>query len=98
MTLKGELLKWQKWLEVYLEVEKQMKMFKSCLTLQEIFSQQKNTFPGLTYRRIPIPDFCAPKEQVPQGWGRCCHLLLKPSVLLWGECHLGARCHPASGL
>ncbi|NXF64884.1 PALD protein, partial [Ciccaba nigrolineata] len=62
-TLKGDLLKCQKWLEVYLEVEKQMKMFKSCLTTQEIFSQQKNACQGLTYRRIPIPDFCAPKEQ-----------------------------------
>lgn len=42
-----------------------MKMFKSCLTTQEIFNQHKSTCPGLTYRRIPIPDFCAPKEQVP---------------------------------
>ncbi|XP_005048030.1 PREDICTED: paladin [Ficedula albicollis] len=62
-ALKGDLLKCQKWLEVYLEAEKQMKMFKSCLTTQEIFSQQKNSCQGLTYRRIPIPDFCAPKEQ-----------------------------------
>ncbi|KFP30514.1 Paladin, partial [Colius striatus] len=62
-TLKGDLLKCKKWLEVYLEAEKQMKMFKSCLTTQEIFSQQKNTCQGLTYHRIPIPDFCAPKEQ-----------------------------------
>ncbi|KFP17966.1 Paladin, partial [Egretta garzetta] len=62
-ALKGDLLKCQKWLEVYLEAEKQMKMFKSCLTTQEIFSQQKNACQGLTYCRIPIPDFCAPKEQ-----------------------------------
>ncbi|NXX33554.1 PALD protein, partial [Nicator chloris] len=62
-ALKVDLLKCQKWLEVYLEAEKQMKMFKSCLTMQEIFSQQKNSCQGLTYRRIPIPDFCAPKEQ-----------------------------------
>ncbi|XP_032921795.1 paladin [Catharus ustulatus] len=62
-ALKGDLQKCQKWLEVYLEAEKQMKMFKSCLTTQEIFSQQKNSCQGLTYRRIPIPDFCAPKEQ-----------------------------------
>ncbi|NXV53659.1 PALD protein, partial [Uria aalge] len=62
-TLKGDLLKCQKWLEVYLEAEKQMKLFKSCLTTQEIFSQQKNICQGLTYRRIPIPDFCAPKEK-----------------------------------
>lgn len=53
-----------------MEAEKQMKMFKSCLTMQEIFSQQKNACQGLTYRRIPIPDFCAPKEQVLQGWDR----------------------------
>ncbi|OXB63847.1 hypothetical protein ASZ78_004142 [Callipepla squamata] len=62
-TLKGDLLKSQKWMEVYLEAEKQMKMFKSCLTTQEIFNQHKSTCQGLTYRRIPIPDFCAPKEQ-----------------------------------
>ncbi|NXQ98421.1 PALD protein, partial [Sagittarius serpentarius] len=62
-TLKSDLLKCQKWLEVYLEAEKQMKMFKSCLTTQEIFSQQKNACQGLTYHRIPVPDFCAPKEQ-----------------------------------
>uniref|UniRef100_A0A8C3CGE6 Paladin n=1 Tax=Cairina moschata TaxID=8855 RepID=A0A8C3CGE6_CAIMO len=62
-ALKGDLLKSQQWLEVYLEAEKQMKMFKSCLTTQEIFNQHKSTCPGLTYRRIPIPDFCAPKEQ-----------------------------------
>ncbi|NXE47896.1 PALD protein, partial [Casuarius casuarius] len=62
-TMKNDLLKCQKWLEVYLETEKQMKMFKSCLTMQEIFNQQKNTCQGLMYRRIPIPDFCAPKEQ-----------------------------------
>uniref|UniRef100_A0A8C5U6E4 Paladin n=1 Tax=Malurus cyaneus samueli TaxID=2593467 RepID=A0A8C5U6E4_9PASS len=62
-ALKGDLLKCQKWLEVYLEAEKQMKMFKSCLTTQEIFSQQRNSCQGLSYRRIPIPDFCAPREQ-----------------------------------
>lgn len=62
---------------MYLEAEKQMKMFKSCLTTQEIFSQQKNSCQGLTYHRIPIPDFCAPKEQVPQGWDGV--VLLPPS-------------------
>ncbi|XP_066478357.1 paladin isoform X2 [Tiliqua scincoides] len=61
--LKNDLLKHQKWLEVYLEQEKQMKMFKTCLTTQEIFNQHKSTCHGLVYRRIPIPDFCAPKEK-----------------------------------
>uniref|UniRef100_A0A8B9GCB7 Phosphatase domain containing paladin 1 n=1 Tax=Amazona collaria TaxID=241587 RepID=A0A8B9GCB7_9PSIT len=54
-------------LEELIPAEKQMKMFKSCLTMQEIFSQQRNACQGLTYRRIPIPDFCAPKEQMAGG-------------------------------
>lgn len=62
-ALKNDLLKHQKWIEVYLEQEKQMKMFKTCLTMQEIFNQHKSTCHGLNYRRIPIPDFCAPKEK-----------------------------------
>ncbi|KAJ6657742.1 hypothetical protein lerEdw1_001929 [Lerista edwardsae] len=61
--LKNDLLKHQKWIEVYLDQEKQMKMFKTCLTVQEIFNQHKSTCHGLMYKRIPIPDFCAPKEK-----------------------------------
>nr|XP_056706215.1 paladin [Euleptes europaea] len=60
---KNDVLKSQKWLEVYLEQEKQMKMFKTVLTMQEIFNQHKSTCQGLVYKRIPIPDFCAPREQ-----------------------------------
>uniref|UniRef100_A0A8C2TD83 Phosphatase domain containing paladin 1 n=1 Tax=Coturnix japonica TaxID=93934 RepID=A0A8C2TD83_COTJA len=55
-----QLIPSQKWLEVYLEAEKQMKMFKSCLTTQEIFNQHKSTCQGLTYRPLsphPRPDF-----------------------------------------
>ncbi|XP_077206604.1 paladin isoform X2 [Paroedura picta] len=62
-VFKNDVLKSQKWLEVYLEQEKQMKMFKTCLTMQEIFNQHKSTCQGLAYKRIPIPDFCAPREQ-----------------------------------
>uniref|UniRef100_A0A8C4I134 Paladin n=1 Tax=Dicentrarchus labrax TaxID=13489 RepID=A0A8C4I134_DICLA len=53
----------QKWLEVTLEQEKQMKMFKSCLTVQEIFNQHKSTHQGLVYKRIPLPDCSAPREE-----------------------------------
>ncbi|KAL8187013.1 UNVERIFIED_CONTAM: Paladin [Gekko kuhli] len=60
---KNDVLKSQKWLEVYLEQEKQMKMFKTCLTMQEIFNQHKSSCQGLVYKRIPIPDFCGPREQ-----------------------------------
>uniref|UniRef100_A0A671XYW6 Paladin n=1 Tax=Sparus aurata TaxID=8175 RepID=A0A671XYW6_SPAAU len=58
-----EILRAQKWLEVTLEQEKQMKMFKSCLTVQEIFNQHKSSHQGLVYKRIPLPDCCAPREE-----------------------------------
>ncbi|XP_007938910.1 paladin [Orycteropus afer afer] len=37
--------------------------FQTCLTMQEVFSQHRGACPGLTYHRIPIPDFCAPREE-----------------------------------
>ncbi|CAM4712469.1 unnamed protein product [Leuciscus chuanchicus] len=62
-ALKEELLGSQKWLEVTLEQEKQMKMFKSCLTVQEIFNHHKSSHQGLEYRRIPLPECSAPTEE-----------------------------------
>uniref|UniRef100_A0A3Q3MMJ4 Paladin n=1 Tax=Mastacembelus armatus TaxID=205130 RepID=A0A3Q3MMJ4_9TELE len=62
-SLKEEILQAQKWLEVKLEKEKQMMMFKSCLTVQEIFNQHKNAHQGLVYKRIPLPDCSAPREE-----------------------------------
>lgn len=43
--------------------------FQTCLTTQEVFSQHHGACPGLTYHRIPVPDFCAPREEV-RGPGR----------------------------
>lgn len=40
-----------------------------CLTMQEVFRQHRGACPGLTYHRIPVPDFCAPREEV-RGPGR----------------------------
>ncbi|XP_031203493.1 paladin isoform X3 [Mastomys coucha] len=37
--------------------------FQKCLTTQEVFSQHQGTCLGLTYCRIPVPDFCAPREE-----------------------------------
>ncbi|OWK07978.1 PALD1 [Cervus elaphus hippelaphus] len=37
--------------------------FQTCLTMQEVFSQHRGACPGLTYHRIPLPDFCAPREE-----------------------------------
>lgn len=62
-SLKEEILRAQKWLEVTLEQEKQMKMFKSCLTVQEIFNQHKSSHQGLVSKRIPLPDCSAPREE-----------------------------------
>ncbi|XP_051958207.1 paladin-like [Xyrauchen texanus] len=61
-TLKEDLLASQKWLEVTLEQEKQMKMVKSCVTVQEIFNQHKSSNHTLQYTRIPLPDCSAPDE------------------------------------
>ncbi|KAF7710449.1 phosphatase domain containing paladin 1b isoform X2 [Silurus meridionalis] len=63
LALKEEILRSEKWLEVVLVQEKQMRMLKSCHTVQEVFANQKSTYPGLTYRRIPLNDYCAPKEE-----------------------------------
>jgi hypothetical protein len=38
--------------------------FQKCLTMQDVFSQHHGTCPGLIYHRIPVPDFCAPREEV----------------------------------
>ncbi|KAI9546775.1 Paladin [Dissostichus eleginoides] len=62
-SLKEEILRAQKWLEVTLEREKQMKMFKSCLTVQEIFNHHKSSYQGLVSKRIPLPDCSPPKEE-----------------------------------
>ncbi|XP_078284549.1 paladin [Rhinoraja longicauda] len=61
-SLKNEILASQKLLEVRAGREKQMKLFKSCLTMQEIFNQLKASHQGLVYRRIPILDCGAPRE------------------------------------
>ncbi|KAG3264768.1 phosphatase domain containing, paladin 1 [Ictidomys tridecemlineatus] len=37
--------------------------FQTCLTMREVFSQHHGACPGLTYHRIPVPDFCAPREE-----------------------------------
>lgn len=37
--------------------------FQKCLTTQEVFSQHQGACLGLTYCRIPVPDFCAPREE-----------------------------------
>uniref|UniRef100_A0A8C1D6I7 Phosphatase domain containing paladin 1b n=1 Tax=Cyprinus carpio carpio TaxID=630221 RepID=A0A8C1D6I7_CYPCA len=54
----------EKWLGVITEQDKQMRMFKTCHTIEELFVHQKSVHPGLSYQRIPLSDCCAPKEEV----------------------------------
>ncbi|XP_055005999.1 paladin [Boleophthalmus pectinirostris] len=61
--LKEEILGAQKWLEVTMEQDKQMKMFKNVKTVQEIFSEHKKSHQGLVYRRVPLPEYSAPREE-----------------------------------
>lgn len=74
--------------------------FQTCRTLQEVFAQHRGAYPGLTYHRIPLPDFCAPCEQV-RGlcglgpWGvRAGPLppLLWPGPCLWAQIPPGTEC------
>ncbi|XP_008832123.1 paladin [Nannospalax galili] len=37
--------------------------FQKCFTMREVFSQHQGAYLGLTYHRIPVPDFCAPREE-----------------------------------
>lgn len=92
MSLKEEILKAQKWLEVTLEQEKQMKMFKNCSTIQEIFGQHKGSHQGLVFKRIPLLDCSAPREEVKNADRLLCYLLtdsystiiqIVAEVLMW---------------
>ncbi|XP_072311913.1 paladin [Eucyclogobius newberryi] len=62
-SLKEAIAGCQKWLEVTMEQDKQMKMFKSVRTVQEIFTEHKNTHRGLVYCRVPLPEYSAPREE-----------------------------------
>lgn len=37
--------------------------FQTCLTMQEVFGQHHEACPSLFYHRVPLPDFCAPREE-----------------------------------
>ncbi|KAK7148479.1 hypothetical protein R3I93_012723 [Phoxinus phoxinus] len=63
LALKQDVLRCEKWLEVITEQDKQMRMFRSCHTTEELFVHQKSIHPGLSYHRIPLSDCCAPKEE-----------------------------------
>uniref|UniRef100_A0A9J8BK66 Phosphatase domain containing paladin 1b n=1 Tax=Cyprinus carpio carpio TaxID=630221 RepID=A0A9J8BK66_CYPCA len=78
-----------KWLEVITEQDKQMRMFKTCHTIEELFVHQKSIHPGLSYQRIPMSDCCAPKEEVFD------HLLeaMKSSLAENPKCAFIFNCH-----
>lgn len=66
--------------------------FQKCLTTQEVFSQHQGTCLGLTYCRIPVPDFCAPREEVRDrvsglslAWEKQLNSIMGP-----GDCLMGS--------
>lgn len=74
--------------------------FQKCLTTQEVFSQHRGTCLGLTYNRIPVPDFCAPREEVrgqtsggpdlsssSLAWEKQLNSIMGP-----GDCLMGSTC------
>lgn len=62
-SLKEEVLRAQKWLEVTLEQDKQMRLFKSCQSVQEVFGRLRSSHQGLVYKRIPLPECSTPREE-----------------------------------
>uniref|UniRef100_A0A8C1S027 Paladin n=1 Tax=Cyprinus carpio TaxID=7962 RepID=A0A8C1S027_CYPCA len=89
LALKQDVLRCEKWLEVITEQDKQMRMFKTCHTIEELFVHQKSIHPGLSYQRIPMSDCCAPKEEVFD------HLLeaMKSSLAENPKCAFIFNCH-----
>uniref|UniRef100_A0A672QAH2 Paladin n=1 Tax=Sinocyclocheilus grahami TaxID=75366 RepID=A0A672QAH2_SINGR len=89
LALKQDVLRCEKWLEVITEQDKQMRMFKTCHTIEELFVHQKSIHPGLSYERIPLSDCCAPKEEVFD------HLLeaMKSSLAEDSNCAFIFNCH-----
>uniref|UniRef100_A0A8C2CNU1 Paladin n=1 Tax=Cyprinus carpio TaxID=7962 RepID=A0A8C2CNU1_CYPCA len=89
LALKQDILRCEKWLEVITEQDKQMRMFKTCHTIEELFVHQKSIHPGLSYQRIPMSDCCAPKEEVFD------HLLeaMKSSLAENPKCAFIFNCH-----
>uniref|UniRef100_A0A8C1JYF5 Paladin n=1 Tax=Cyprinus carpio TaxID=7962 RepID=A0A8C1JYF5_CYPCA len=89
LALKQDVLRCEKWLEVITEQDKQMRMFKTCHTIEELFVHQKSIHPSLSYQRIPMSDCCAPKEEVFD------HLLeaMKSSLAENPKCAFIFNCH-----
>ncbi|GCC22874.1 hypothetical protein chiPu_0001265 [Chiloscyllium punctatum] len=60
---KVDVLSSQNAIETWHEETKQLKQFASCNTLQEVYTQIATQFPQLHYKRIPITDCAAPREE-----------------------------------
>uniref|UniRef100_A0A4W3HK07 Paladin-like n=1 Tax=Callorhinchus milii TaxID=7868 RepID=A0A4W3HK07_CALMI len=61
---KMDILTCKTTIEVWQEDKKEMKVFSSCLTLNDVYNQMALRYSQLYYQRIPVTDCAAPTEEV----------------------------------
>ncbi|XP_048475716.1 paladin-like [Rhincodon typus] len=78
-------------IETWCEETKQLKQFASCNTLPEVFTQITMQFPQLYYKRIPITDCAAPREEDFDVFLRVVksHLTIDQNCVIILNCHSG---------
>ncbi|XP_059501011.1 paladin-like [Stegostoma tigrinum] len=78
-------------IETWREETKQLKQFASCNTLQEVYTQITMQFPQLYYKRIPITDCAAPREEDFDVFLRVVksHLTIDQNCVIILNCHNG---------
>uniref|UniRef100_A0A4W3HHD5 Paladin-like n=1 Tax=Callorhinchus milii TaxID=7868 RepID=A0A4W3HHD5_CALMI len=60
---KMDILTCKTTIEVWQEDKKEMKVFSSCLTLNDVYNQMALRYSQLYYQRIPVTDCAAPTEE-----------------------------------
>ncbi|XP_043562686.1 paladin-like [Chiloscyllium plagiosum] len=90
---KVDVLSSQNAVETWHEETKQLKQFASCNTLQEVYTQIATQFPQLHYKRIPITDCAAPREEDFDAFLRVVksHLTTHQNCAIILNCHNGKR-------
>uniref|UniRef100_H3B3G2 Phosphatase domain containing paladin 1 n=1 Tax=Latimeria chalumnae TaxID=7897 RepID=H3B3G2_LATCH len=93
VDLMMEILSLKKPIEVWHEQDKQMKEFKSCLTLNEIYSQMSMLYSQVRYHRLPIDNCATPSEKDFDAF----FSLVKPVLVKDSNTALVFNCHDGKG-
>ncbi|XP_069781027.1 paladin-like isoform X2 [Narcine bancroftii] len=88
---KMDLLSSKNPIETWQEETKEMKLFNSCMTLKEVYSQAAMQYPQLQYKRIPITDCAAPTEEEFDIFLAVVrsHLIIDQNTVIVLNCHNG---------